>query len=112
MILETEAFLNRELRLARRARAVSSDTISAAEVQAARDLPEPLFVVFVSPWSDELRELLVTSAGLVSPPRDGAAGELKMSLPTKELPASRLPEAEVETPPWLDFAGTSYAQVS
>lgn len=115
MILETEAFLNRELRRASRPRAVSPDTISAAEVQAARDLPEPLFVVFVSPWSDELRELLVTSAGLTLPllPR----GEALAAVPRADggetaarPPAKNRPLAEVETSPRLEYVDAACAR--
>ncbi len=52
MILETEAFLNQRLGRLAPKRASATDTITPAEVQAARDMPEPLFVVFVSPWAE------------------------------------------------------------
>lgn len=116
MILETEAFLNRELRRAPRPRAALPDTISAAEVQAARDLPEPLFVVFVSPWSDELRELLVTSAGLtLALPQCERAAEAPESQESARVAAPHakgLAAAVAETPYGPEFARASYAQVS
>lgn len=52
MILETEAFLNQRLGRLAPKRASAPDTITPAEVQAARDMPEPLFVVIVSPWTE------------------------------------------------------------
>ncbi len=116
MILETEAFLNRELRRAPRPLADLPDTISAAEVKAARDLPEPLFVVFVSPWSDELRELLVTSGGLTLAlpqcERTAEAAESQESASAAAPHAKGLAAAEMETPHWPEFARASYAQVS
>jgi hypothetical protein len=101
MILETEAFLNRALARGGRSRVAPSDTISAAEVQASRDVPEPLFVVFISPWTDELRELLVTNSGLTLP----LAARVEGPAREESRPAAiALPTADIDTPHWLEIA--------
>jgi hypothetical protein len=74
MILETEAFLNRQLARGGRRSIPSADSISPALVQCARQVPEPLFVVLVSPWSAgplEIEVLALCDAPTVSLPTNG-----------------------------------------